>query len=141
MTDHDVTVTRTIHTNAGQVWKVLTQPDLVKRWMMGAKVNSTWKPGAPITWSGEYDGKSYQDKGEIIESEPEQRLAYTHFSAMSGAEDKPENYHRVRWMLDEQDGATKLSLRQTGATSAKEAEQFKTNWQTMLDKLRDVAEA
>ncbi len=141
MADHDVTVTRTIHTAADRVWTVLTDPDLVSEWTMGARVESTWQPGASITWSGEYDGKPYKDKGEVIEVEPESLLVHTHFSAMSGAKDTPENYHRVMWQLDGDGSSTKLTLSQSGASSAKEAEQFKDSWRTMLDQFRDVAEA
>jgi uncharacterized protein YndB with AHSA1/START domain len=141
MAEHDVTVTRTIHTDANRVWKVLTDPEFVSAWMMGARVESTWQAGSPITWSGEYNGKAYEDKGEVIEVEPASRLVHTHFSAMSGAEDTPENYHRVTWQLDQDGSSTKLTLTQGGATSAKEAEQFKESWRTMLDQLREVAEA
>lgn len=141
MTDHDVTVTRMIHTDANRVWKVLTDTDLVSEWMMGARVKSTWQPGSPITWSGEYNGKGYEDKGEVIEVKPGSRLVHTHFSAMSGVEDTPENYHRVAWHVDQDGSSTKLTLTQNGASSAKEAEQFKESWRTMLDRLREVAEA
>ena len=141
MADHDVTVTRTIHADSDQVWKVLTDSNLVSKWMMGARVESNWRRGGSITWSGEYNGKQYKDKGEVIEIDPGTRLVHTHFSAMSGAEDKPENYHRVTWQLDGDGSSTKLTLTQSGASSAKEADQFKENWRTMLDQFRDVAEA
>ena len=65
---------------------------------------------------------------------------HTHFSAMSGAEDKPENYHRLDWRLAAEGDATKLTLVQSGAHSQQEADRFKQNWATMLDGLRDTAE-
>ena len=40
----------------------------------------------------EYDGKNYEDKGEILEVEHERRLKLTHFSALSGAEDAPRTF-------------------------------------------------
>jgi uncharacterized protein YndB with AHSA1/START domain len=140
MPDHDVTVTRKVHAGADRVWATLTQPELVKQWMMGAEIETTWKPGDPITWSGEYNGQSYEDRGEVLEIDPGKRLVHTHFSPMSGAADRPENYHRLRWRLDEDDGSTTVTLVQSGASSEEEAEQFKANWRTMLDSLRDVAE-
>jgi hypothetical protein len=60
---------------------------------------------------------------------------------MSGAEDRPENYHRLSWDLAEDNGSTKVTLTQSGASSAEQAEQFEANWRNMLDSLRDVAEA
>jgi uncharacterized protein YndB with AHSA1/START domain len=141
MAEHDVKVTKTIRAGTDRVWAALTQPELVKKWMMGATLSTTWTRGAPITWTGDYEGKKYQDKGEVLEVEQHKQLAYTHFSAMSGAADKPENYHQVSWQLKDENGSTTLQLVQTGASSAKEAEQFKSNWKSMLDSLREVAEA
>ena len=140
MSDYDITITRTIHASTARLWSVLTDPAMVSKWMMGATVDSTWKKGAPITWSGEYDGRSYSDKGEVLEVDPGKRLVHTHFSAMSGDEDKPENYHRLDWRLAAEGDGTKLTLVQSGARSQQEADQFKQNWATMLDGLRDTAE-
>jgi uncharacterized protein YndB with AHSA1/START domain len=60
---------------------------------------------------------------------------------LSGGEDVPENYHRLAWTLRPEDGATKLTLVQSGASSAAEAEQFKASWAQMLDALREAAES
>lgn len=141
MTEHDVTLSRTIHADADRAWAALTDPELVAQWMMGARVASTWTKGAPITWKGEYKGKAFTDKGEVVEVEPGRRLVHTHFSPMSGADDVPENHHRLAWTLSPSAGATKLTLVQSGATSAQQAEQFKATWSTMLDALRRAAEA
>jgi hypothetical protein len=59
--------------------------------------------------------------------DPGKRLVHTHFSAMSGAEDKPANYHRLDWRLAADGDATKLTLVQSGAHSQQEADQFKQN--------------
>lgn len=50
-----------------QVWDVLTDPEQVKKFMFGADVRTDWQPGSPISWQGEYEGKRYTDKGEILE--------------------------------------------------------------------------
>jgi uncharacterized protein YndB with AHSA1/START domain len=138
MGDHDVTITRTVHAGADRVWATLTEPDLVAKWMMGAQVKSTWKPGDPITWSGEYDGKSFEDSGEVREAEPPGRLVHTHRSGAAGAGAAE---HELTWTINAGDGdATKVELTQTGATDAKEAEQFRQGWSVMLDQLRDTAQ-
>ena len=141
MSDYEVTITRTIHAPTNRVWRALTDPALVSKWMMGATVDSGWKKGDPITWNGEYEGKTYSDKGEVLDVDPGKRLVHTHFSAMSGAEDRPENYHRLDWKLAADGDATKLTLVQLGAHSQQEADQFKQNWAMMLDGLRDTAQS
>src|SRR3712207_7239681 len=50
----------------------------------------SWRPGSPITWSGEWQGHAFEDKGEVLEVEPPHRLVVTHFSPMSGQQDVPE---------------------------------------------------
>ena len=51
--------------------------------------------GGPITWKGEWHGKSCEDKGVIVRCTPGQVIHYSHFSPLSGAQDIPEDYHKV----------------------------------------------
>jgi len=81
----------TISAPRAEVWDALTNPEKVKKWMHGTEMSTDWKEGSPITWTGEWKGKPYQDKGEVLEIEPEKMLRYTHWSPMGGSEDKPEN--------------------------------------------------
>src|SRR5665213_1852826 len=66
-----------------KVWTALTDPKLIKGYMMGATVETDWKVGHPITWNGEVKGKAYKDKGEVKAFEPEKRLSMTHWSPLS----------------------------------------------------------
>jgi uncharacterized protein YndB with AHSA1/START domain len=124
-----------------RVWEAMTRPDLVAQYMMGSRVESDWQVGSPITWSGEWNGKPYQDKGEILAAEPGRLLEVTHYSPLGGADDVPENYHTVRYELTETDDGTSVSLTQDGCVSEEQARQFSQNWQGMLDGLKRVAEA
>jgi uncharacterized protein YndB with AHSA1/START domain len=123
-----------------QVWRALTDPELIKKYMFGSEVRTDWKPGSPITWQGEFEGRKYMDKGEIIAVEPGRRLEITHFSPLTGQEDRPENYHRVSYELQQTDGGTSLRLTQDNSSSAEEAEHSAATWQMMLDGLKKVAE-
>lgn len=130
-----------INAPAQEVWAALTDPDMIARYMMGSKVETDWRPGSPITWSGEYEGKTYQDKGEVVEVEPEHTLIVTHYSPLSGQPDEPKNYHTVRYELDEHDGHTHVSLTQDNNGSPDEAEHSAKNWSMMLDGLKKVVES
>ena len=141
MTEHVATANTTIDADPQRVWQAMTDPKLVAEYMMGSEVASDWQPGSPITWSGEWEGKTYQDKGEVLQAEPGRLLEVTHFSPLTGAEDVPENYHRVRYELAPAGGGTEVRLTQDGCDSAEQAEQFSQNWQGMLDGLKKVAEA
>jgi uncharacterized protein YndB with AHSA1/START domain len=122
------------------VWAALTDPEQIKEYMFGAEVVTDWKQGSPIVWKGEYEGKKYEDKGEIVEIEPERRLKVTHFSPLSGQEDRPENYHTLHYELEERGEKTHLSLSQDNNASKEAAEHSQANWEKMLAGLRQVAE-
>ena len=124
-----------------KVWRALTDPDEIQKYMFGSRVETDWKPGSRITWKGEYEGKSYEDKGEVLEVEPERRLKLTHFSPSSGDEDVPENYHTLVYELDESDGKTHVSLSQDNNKSEEAAEHSRANWDKMLSGLKEVVEA
>ena len=99
-----------IEASPDEVWGLLTQrgpdPDI----MFGAEVVSDWQVGSPIRWKGEWEGKRFEDKGEVIEVDPPRRLVVTHFSPMSGDDDGPENYHLVSYSLDATDGGTRVTF-------------------------------
>ena len=129
-----------VDADAGRVWQAMTDPDLVAQYMMGSRVESDYRPGSPITWSGSWEGRAYQDKGEVVEVDPGRVLEVTHHSALGGEDDVPENYHRVRWELEPSGPGTRVTLTQDGCDSPEQVEQFSATWQTMLDGLKQVAE-
>lgn len=140
MSGHAATARVQIEAAPERVWEALTDPDQVKEYMFGAEVDSDFGPGSPITWRGEWEGKAFEDKGEVLAAEPGRRLELTHWSSMSGKDDRPENYHRVRYELSERNGGTSVELSQDGNGTAEEAEHAAKNWQAMLDGLKQVAE-
>lgn len=141
MAGHIATAETDIEAPPSRVWAALTDPDMIERYMFGARVVTDWTPGGPIVWRGEYEGRPYEDKGEILEVVPERRLKVTHFSPMSGAEDVPENYHTITYELEGSNGTTHVSLSQDNNASAEVAEHSQANWERMLSGLKATVEA
>jgi len=141
MTDHVAHAETEISASPQQVWDAMTDPEAISTFMFGSKVETDWEEGSPITWSGEYDGRPFQDKGEILEVVENQRLRMTHFSPLSGEDDVPENHHTLDYRLEDRGASTRLTLDQDGNDSAAQAEQFAGNWQMMLDQLKKYVEA
>ena len=125
---------------ATRVWNALTDPAEMKQYMFGSEVVTDWKPGSRILWRGEYDGKSYEDHGEILVFEPERRLVMTHFSPLNGEEDVPENYHELAYEIAELDGETRVRLTQDNNASPEATEHSQANWEKMLAGLKSVVE-
>jgi uncharacterized protein YndB with AHSA1/START domain len=138
--DHVATAEIEIDATPKQVWAALTDPEQIKEYMFGSQVVTDWKEGSPIVWKGEYEGKEYEDKGEIVEIEPQRRLKVTHFSPLSGAEDRPENYHTLLYELEERGARTRVSLSQDNNPSEEAAEHSRANWEKMLAGLKQVVE-
>ena len=130
----------TIDASPVRVWSALTDPAEIEQYMFGSEVVTGWEPGSRIVWRGEYEGKSYEDHGEILVFEPERRLVMTHFSPLSGEEDVPENYHVLAYEVEEVDGETRVRLTQDNNSSPEAAEHSRANWEKMLAGLKSVVE-
>lgn len=129
-----------INAPASKVWEALTNPELIKQYLFGTEAKSDWKVGSPITYSGVWEGKQYQDKGTILEIVPNKLLVSTYWSGMSGLADVPENYQKVSYKLDEVDGKTTLTIVQENAKDQNSADHSGENWKMVLGKLKEVAE-
>jgi uncharacterized protein YndB with AHSA1/START domain len=140
MVGHVATAAIDIDASADQVWAALTDPGLIKRYMFGSEVETDWRENSPIFWRGEYEGRPYEDKGEILAVEPPQRLQMSHFSPLSGQPDSPENYHTLLYELSEQGGKTHVVLTQDNNASPEEAERATATWTMLLTSLREVVE-
>jgi uncharacterized protein YndB with AHSA1/START domain len=134
-------VSKHVDAPPSDVWKAITDPVRLKRFFFGAEVESSWEPGDPIRMRGEFKGKAYEDKGEIREAAPGKRLSFSHYSPLSGAPDKRENYHVVTFDLDPDGEGSKVTLSQSnldGTVKASDKEhraEYEKNWQGVLDGL------
>ena len=139
--NHLAIATTTIHAPADAVWKALVDPALIKQYMFGSDVTSDWTVGSPIVYSGEYEGKPYQDHGTILDLRPGELLRSTHFSPLSGKQDIPENYHTLTWSIEPDGEKTTLTLTQDNNETEDAAKHSEDNWKTVLKGLKKLVEA
>ena len=138
MNEPTAQVSQTVDASPAEVWNALTTPAKLKQFFFGADVESNWEVGEPVRMRGEYNGKRYEDKGEILVAEPGRRLAFSHWSAMSGAPDAPENYHVVTFDLAPRGQGTEVTLTQSnllGDAKPSDAEHkadYEKNWRMVL---------
>jgi uncharacterized protein YndB with AHSA1/START domain len=146
MNEPTAQVSNEIRATPNEVWKALTTPSLLKKYFMGADVESDFKVGSPITFRGNVKGKAYQDKGEIKAVTKGKRLEFSHFSPLSGQPDQPENYNLVSIDLWPDEDATKVTLTQSnlqGGPKPSDAgmrAEFEKNWTAVLAGLKKVVE-
>jgi uncharacterized protein YndB with AHSA1/START domain len=129
-----------VNASTEEVWHALITPAIVRKYMFGTTVVSDFKEGSDIRWSGEWEGKHYEDKGRIVSIENNRLLKYTHFSPLAGQPDIPENYHTVTISLTERNGMTEILLEQDNNKTPEEKSHSETNWKQMFQKLKDVVE-
>jgi len=136
-----VLVKQEINAPVSKVWQALTDPAQIKQYLFGTNASSDWKKGSPITYSGEWNGKAYTDKGTIIEIIPDRLLHTTYFSGMSGKEDKPENYANVIYRVEPHGTGTIVSVEQDNIDNEEGQEHMKQNWGMVLDSMKKLLEA
>lgn len=129
-----------INAPASQVWDALINPELIEKYLFGTKAISQWKVGSPIEYTGEWEGKTYHDKGTILQMLPEKLFQHTYFSSMSGLPDLPENYANVSYELDEESGKTRLTVKQENVQSEEAKEHSEKNWKMVLNTLKELLE-
>ena len=132
--------TTTIHAPASKVWQALVNPELIQQYLFHTEVISDWQVGSPIIYRGEWEGKPFEDKGEILAIEPEKLLKSTHWSPLSGVPDTPENYHTVTYTLADRGEGTEVTITQDNNASEEEKVHSEKNWQTVLKGMKDLLE-
>ena len=125
---------------ASAVWEALTNPEIIKKYLFGTETKTDWKPGSPITFSGEWEGKPYQDKGKILAVEREKLLSYSYWSSFSSLPDSPENYNDVTFRMQPAAEVIKLSVTQTNCRSEESRAHSEKNWEMVLNNIKKILE-
>jgi uncharacterized protein YndB with AHSA1/START domain len=141
MEKFDTSASIIIDVDPAIVWDAITNPEIIKQYFFGVEVESDWKVGSPITYKGQWEGKEFVDKGNIIKSEPEKLLLVNYWTSFSGLEDSLENYQNVAYKLEKADHGTKLTIEQDGIPSQESADSSKKNWEATLAEMKKVLEA
>lgn len=128
-----------IHATADVVWDAITNPELVKKYFFGSQIETSWQPGSPIFWRGEWEGQPYEEKGEVLDIDPGNSVTMSYLS--SGKEDKPENYSVLTFEIETTDDEfSLLHLTQSGFTDQTALDHSAENWPYVLNGLKTVAE-
>jgi len=123
-----------------KVWEALTKPEIIKQYFFGTNTFTDWKMGSPIIFRGEWEGKTYEDKGTILEVDKYKMIKYDYWSSMSGIEDKPENYVIITYHLTQVDTKTKLVITQENIPDEKMKEHSEENWKKVMTDMKRLVE-
>ena len=136
----DISASITIQAPLEKVWTALTTPELIKEWFFGLDTQTNWKVGSRLVHRGEYQGKPYEAKGEIVRFDPPELLVHTHWSKLSGKPDAPEWYQEVSWALSPHDGGTELTITERNLPSEDLRAISERTWKTVLHNIKALLE-
>lgn len=141
--NHQLEISRTIEIAVSPmlVWKALTDREMVKKYFFGTEAISDWQTGSSLIFRGEWEGKSYEDKGKIHVAVPGKLLVYDYWSGFSGLEDIPENYSMVSYNLDQSGDGTIVNLTQKGFAGEEAQTHAEGGWTMVLQNLKELLEA
>ncbi len=123
-----------------KVWTALTDPKLIKEYLFGTEAESDWRVGSPIRYRGVWQGKTYEDKGTVLENVKERRLVTTYWSSMGGLPDAPENYNTVTYELELMGAATRVTIIQDNNPTEESRAHSEQNWKLVLEALKRLLE-
>ncbi len=123
-----------------KIWDALTLPEQVKQYFFNTNMVTSWQVGTPIFFRGEWEGKSYEDKGTVLSFEPLKKLSYDYWSGFSGIEDKKELYQILSYELMPTDGGVRVTINQSNVDTQERADHSSKNWAMVLEALKKFVE-
>ncbi len=123
-----------------RVWGALTQPEQVKQYFFGTNLVTDWKVGSPLFFRGEYEGKTYEDKGTVLSFEPPRSFSFNYWSAFSGLPDKPELRQILRYSIEDGAHGAVVTVEQSNVDTQERADHSAKNWQTVLEGMKKLVE-
>jgi uncharacterized protein YndB with AHSA1/START domain len=124
-----------------KVWDTLTKPELVKLWQYGSDLVTNWEVGSNIKFRTEWEGKIFEQWGQVLEVKPLELLKYSLFAPRPGLEDKPENYFVMSYVLTTENDQTKLEIIQEDNRPNAKQEEPQGTENPILQSLRKITEA
>lgn len=140
MTNIELTITQEINASVANVWDALINPVKIKQYLFGTDTHCDWKVGSSLRFTGEWEGKQYEDKGTILAIETEKLLSYNYWSSFSGVPDVIENYQIVTFRLTSTESKTRLQLTQQNIRSEEAKTHSEQNWKMVLNSLKELVE-
>ena len=105
-----------IDANPSTVWAYLTVPAFMKAWMgdeeMQIDIICDWKTGGSFVIKG-FHHEQFENRGTILQLDPESVFSYAYLSSLSGLEDETKNYTTISFCLTPKAGKTELRVEAT----------------------------
>ncbi|MES2727110.1 MAG: SRPBCC domain-containing protein [Bacteroidota bacterium] len=136
--------TISIHANPSIVWQYLTKPDLMKKWMgepaMEIDIQTDWAIGKAITIKG-FHHLPFENKGIVLQFEPNRVLQYSHLSSLSRLANTNENYTIITFNLQPNQSETLLTVKIENFPTETIFKHLNLYWRTTTVMIKKIVEA
>ena len=130
-----------IEASSADVWDALVNPLIAKAYFFGAEVHSDWKEGDPVTFTGEFSGNPYHEKGTILQCKPERLLQYSHWSDLEQLPDLPENYRNWTFRIESRNAGVVLSVTEDNIPDEGKRARSDEFWSGVLSTIKGIVES
>ena len=129
-----------INASIEKVWFTLTDKEMIKQYFWGTETNTDWQKGSPISFTGTWEGTTYEDKGLILEIEKEKIFKHSYWSSFWGTDYNPEDLSIITYEVSTNGSQTTLSVTQEGFKDEQSREHSVGNWKSILDNIKNLVE-
>ncbi len=131
-----------IDTAPAKVWEALTDPALLMQWMSETPIDiiTDWQVGHPMIIKGDWYKTGFENRGTVLQFEPEKALQYTHLSSLSRLPDKAENYTIIGFELICLEGQVEVKLEASNFPTEAIYRHFAFYWNVALVLLKKFVE-
>jgi uncharacterized protein YndB with AHSA1/START domain len=138
MSDLETIYVTYIRATPEQVWQGLTDGDFTRRYWVGRRISSDWRPGAPVQLMRE-DGV-VEMRGEVLEADPPCRLSYT-FHLIFNPAHEADAPSRLTFELEPMDEVVRLTLlHQEFGPGSVTYETTRHGWPALMASLKSLLE-
>lgn len=132
-----------INAPASRVWEYLTHPERMTQWMgepeMRIEVITDWEVGKTIIIRG-FHHADFENKGIVLQFEPNKLLQYNHLSSVSRLPDESENYSIITFSLLPNEEQIALTVTVTQFPTESIYKHLEFYWKTTVELLKRAIE-
>jgi len=118
-----------------RVWGALATSEGFDKVYQGINVESDWKVGGSVVWSGVWEGKPFRDEGTILAYDEPTLLVYTYWTSFWGVERTPDTTQTIRNEFQSVPEGTRVIITQSNIATVETRDHSQKNWKEILDKL------
>ncbi len=142
---HVIENSTTINVPPSAVWRALTDPKLMTQWMaepeMQLAIITDWKVGSSIIVKGHHH-VDFENRGTILQFEPNSILRYSHLSSISLLPDVAESYTVIEFRLaPTEENSTSLNIATSNFPSEPIFKHWEYYWRITIEVLKRFIES